>query len=185
LQAVFTPGHAPDHLSFAYQLPGIGQILFSGDHVMAWSSSIVNPPQGNMRAYYRSLELLLPRGDKLYLPGHGPMERNPNKLVTEFLAHRHKREAAILNKLKHGPLSVAEIAAQLYAKTDERLKLAAERNVLAHLLKLQEEGRAVQLGDEPTSQQTLESMDTDDREMLMAAFYAMAAKDAQRQFKQV
>ncbi len=185
LKAVFTPGHAPDHLSFAYRVPGIGQILFSGDHVMAWSSSIVNPPDGNMRAYYSALEKLLPREDEIYLPGHGPMERNPKALVNELLQHRKTREAAILQALRDGPLSVAEVAAQLYAKTDERLKFAAERNVLAHLLKLQEEGRADQLGDEPPSQPPRMSMKTDDREMLMAAYREMAVKDAQRRFRQV
>lgn len=185
LRAVFTPGHAPDHLSFAYRVPGVGPILFSGDHVMAWSSSIVNPPQGNMRAYYNSLELLLPREDEIYLPGHGPMERDPKALVRELLQHRQTREAAILSELRRGPLSVAEIAAQLYAKTDESLKFAAERNVLAHLLKLQEEGRAIQLGDEPPGEFPAASMKIDDREMLMAAYKEMARKDAQRRFRQV
>lgn len=183
LRALFTPGHAPDHLSFAYQVPGIGQILFSGDHVMAWSSSIVNPPGGDMRAYYAALELLLPRQDMIYLPGHGPMNRNPKPLVRELLAHRQMREASILSALQHGALSVAKIAAQLYAKTDKDLKIAAQRNVLAHLFKLQKEGRVIQLGDEPPSQHP--SPDIDDSEMLMAAYLEIAIKDAQREFKRV
>jgi glyoxylase-like metal-dependent hydrolase (beta-lactamase superfamily II) len=185
LQALFTPGHAPDHLSLAYQVPGIGQILFSGDHVMAWSSSIVNPPHGNMRDYYNALELLLPREDKIYLPGHGPMDRNPKELVQELLKHRQMREAAILSELELGPRSVAEIAAQLYAKTEESLKFAAQRNVLAHLLKLQEEGRALQLGDEPMDEMPRLSLDIDDRELLMAAYQEMARKDSLRRFRQV
>lgn len=185
LRALFTPGHAPDHLSFEYHVAGIGQILFSGDHVMAWSSSIVNPPQGNMRDYYASLELLLPRADGIYLSGHGPMTRDPKALVKELLQHRQLREAAILAELEHGPLSVAEIAEQLYAKTEQSLKFAAERNVLAHLLKLQEEGRAAQLGAEPPGRMPRLSMKTDDREMLMAAYNKMAERDAQRRFKQL
>jgi glyoxylase-like metal-dependent hydrolase (beta-lactamase superfamily II) len=183
LQAVFTPGHAQDHLSFAYQVTDIGQILFSGDHVMAWSSSIVNPPQGDMRAYYNALELLLLRADQIYLPGHGPMARDPKALVTALLQHRQMREASILSALEDGPLSVREIAAQLYAKTDESLKFAAERNVLAHLLKLQEEGRAIALGDQPRSRFSEIRMTEDDRELLTAAYLEMAVQDAKRQFK--
>ncbi len=140
LKAVFTPGHAPDHLCFAYEAPGTGRLLFSGDHVMSWSSSIVDPPHGNMRAYYNSLELLLPRPEGLYLPAHGPVDPNPLPSVEELLTHRKMREAAILGQLKAGPASIRDIATTLYAKTDLNLKVAAERNVLAHLLKLEAEG---------------------------------------------
>ncbi len=183
LQAVFTPGHAQDHLSFAYQVPDIGQILFSGDHVMAWSSSIVNPPEGDMRAYYNSLEKLLPRPDQIYLPAHGPMTRDPKTLVAALLQHRQTREASILTALAQGPLSVKEIAAALYAKTDESLKFAAERNVLAHLLKLQDEGRAVALDAAPTQRFSDLRMTTDDRELLTAAYIEMALAEAQRRFE--
>jgi glyoxylase-like metal-dependent hydrolase (beta-lactamase superfamily II) len=149
LQALFTPGHARDHLSFAYEAPGTGQILFSGDHVMSWSSSIVSPPDGDMVAYYKSLELLLERDERLYLPGHGPVLPEPRNLVAELLAHRKAREAAILNQLKQRSWTVADLSEQLYAKTDFRLKVAAQRNVLAHLLKLEHDGLVVQEAQEP------------------------------------
>jgi glyoxylase-like metal-dependent hydrolase (beta-lactamase superfamily II) len=142
LKGVFTPGHAADHLSFEYHVPGTGKILFSADHVMSWSSSIVNPPGGDMRAYYASLELLLDRDDVLYLPGHGPALPDPRSMVAEMLAHRKAREATIMAELVNQPWKIPPLAEKLYAKTNLFLKMAAERNVLAHLLKLQAEGIA-------------------------------------------
>jgi glyoxylase-like metal-dependent hydrolase (beta-lactamase superfamily II) len=184
LQAVFTPGHAPDHLSFGYQVSGIGQVLFSGDHVMAWSSTVISPPQGDMRAYYDSLELLLRREDRVYLPGHGPISHDPKTLVEELLQHRRMRETAIVDALEGGPRNVAEIADVLYGKTDERLKMAARGNVLAHLLKLQDEGRAIQLSG-PSDEVLRASREIDSWEVLSAAYEEIARLDAQRQFKRV
>jgi glyoxylase-like metal-dependent hydrolase (beta-lactamase superfamily II) len=189
LQAVFTPGHAQDHLSFAYHLPGIGQILFSGDHVMAWSSSIVNPPDGNMVDYYRSLELLLPRPDVLYLPAHGPAEPNPQALVESLLKHRQMREATILTELRNGPSTVRSIAERLYAKTDPYLKIAAERNVLAHLQKLQAEA-LVEEQDPPKHSYAallkngddIFSPETENREALMQTYGKMIEQDGARRF---
>lgn len=139
LRAVFTPGHARDHLSFAFIDAGGGKLLFSGDHVMSWSSSIVNPPDGDMAAYYRSLDMLLHRDDEVYLPGHGPPLPAPRGLVAELLAHRQRREVAIIAKLRSGPRSVGALAETLYAKMSFGLKIAAQRNVLAHCLKLRDE----------------------------------------------
>ncbi len=147
LRAVFTPGHAADHLSFEYHVSGTGKILFSGDHVMSWSSSIVSPPDGDMVAYYKSLQLLLERDEVVYAPGHGPLLPEPRLLVAELLAHRQSREESILEALREREWTVAELAEHLYHKTDFRLKMAAQRNVLAHLLKLEHEGRAVQTTD--------------------------------------
>lgn len=144
LVALHTPGHASDHLCFAYHVPGTGPILFSGDHVMSWSSSIVNPPDGDMKAYYQNLSRLLDRDEAVYLPGHGPLLREPKPLIREMLAHRRSREAAILEAIRNAPAAIGPIAAALYAKQDPWLKIAAERNVLAHLLKLETEGLAVQ-----------------------------------------
>ena len=190
LKAVFTPGHAPDHLCFTYDVPGTGQILFSGDHVMAWSSSIVDPPHGNMRAYYQSLELLLPRREVLYLPAHGPMERNPRPLVEALLAHRKMRETAILAELRKGPATVRHIAEHLYAKTDENLKIAAERNVLAHLLKLQEEAfveenaETKQFHAFPTDDIGNADPDLADPDAMRRAYGRKHERDAMRQFSQ-
>ena len=144
LTVLHTPGHASDHLAFAWDAPGTGPVLFSADHVMSWSSSIVNPPDGDMLAYYASLNLLLARNEVAYLPGHGPLLWQPRDLVTEMLAHRHRREAAILDALRAQPSTIPDLAAKLYAKQHPMLKMAAERNVLAHLLKLQTEARATE-----------------------------------------
>lgn len=146
MSVLHTPGHASDHLAFALVVPGTGPVLFSADHVMSWSSSIVNPPDGDMKAYYDSLLRLLDREDVLYLPGHGPALPAPRALVAEMLAHRRKREAAILAAIDTEPASVTGLAARLYAKQDPMLKIAAERNVLAHLLKLHTEGMAEERG---------------------------------------
>jgi glyoxylase-like metal-dependent hydrolase (beta-lactamase superfamily II) len=145
LLAVHTPGHAADHLSFEYRHPNGQKLLFSGDHVMSWSSSIVSPPDGNMLAYYRALELLLNRDDDLYLGGHGPILSDPRTLVAELLSHRQHRERTILAQLETGPFTVIDLASQLYHKVDPYLRIAAQRNVLAHLLKLHEEGHVEEL----------------------------------------
>ncbi len=139
-QALHTPGHAADHLCFA----GPGGVLFSADHVMGWSSSIVSPPGGNMRAYFSSLERLLGRDDAVYLPGHGPMLRDPQPYVREMLRHRQAREDAITAALGTVPQSATALMEALYSQVDPLLKRAAERNVIAHLHKLNEEGRARQ-----------------------------------------
>lgn len=144
LTAVHTPGHAPDHLCYQFFLPDNSKILFSGDHVMSWSSSIVSPPEGDMLAYYRSLERVMARDDIYYLPGHGPVLPEPQNLAAELLAHRQKREDAILAALREQNWSIAALAAELYSKADPALKVAATRNVLAHMLKLKEEGIVVE-----------------------------------------
>lgn len=136
-QAVFTPGHAADHLCFA----GPEGVLFSADHVMSWSSSVVSPPLGVMAQYFDSLNRLLAADHAMYLPGHGPPLPDPLPFVRDLLAHRTAREAAILAALGTAPLSTRALTDRLYSQVDERLRRAAERNVLAHLLKLRDEGR--------------------------------------------
>jgi glyoxylase-like metal-dependent hydrolase (beta-lactamase superfamily II) len=141
--AVFTPGHAADHLCFSRP----DGVLFSADHVMGWSSSIVSPPGGEMAAYVASLKRLLGRPDALYLPGHGPPLSAPHPYVQSLLDHRMAREEAIAAEITRAPANTVGLVEALYSKIDPLLKLAAERNVLAHLLKLQLEGRAVQDGE--------------------------------------
>jgi len=140
LTALHTPGHAADHLCYEYYTENGQKILFSGDHVMSWSSSIVSPPDGDMLAYYRSLEKLLARDDDIYLSGHGPLLTEPRILVADMLAHRQYRERTILAELQQQDWAVAPLAAKLYHKADLFLKGAAQRNVLAHILKLKAEG---------------------------------------------
>lgn len=140
LTAIHTPGHASDHLCFAMRLADETQALFSADHVMSWSTSVVSPPHGDMGAYFSSLRLLLDRTDDIYLPGHGPPLRNPRTLVHEMLTHRIAREAAIVNRLREGAADTHTLMDTLYSQVNPKLRRAAERNVLAHLLKMEAEG---------------------------------------------
>jgi glyoxylase-like metal-dependent hydrolase (beta-lactamase superfamily II) len=147
IAALHTPGHASDHLCYALSSAQGDKVLFSADHVMSWSTSIVSPPGGNMKDYFASLNLLLNRDDDVYLPGHGPPLREPRGLVRAMLAHRMIREQAIARKLADGPADANTIMEALYAQLNPRLKQAAERNVLAHLLKMEAEGKARQHGE--------------------------------------
>jgi glyoxylase-like metal-dependent hydrolase (beta-lactamase superfamily II) len=137
LEAVPTPGHAPEHLAFA--LPQ-ANALFSGDHVMAWSTSVIIPPQGSMRAYRGSLAALLDRGEAIYFPGHGPPVRDPQAYLRQLIAHRDAREAAILERLAAAPQRVPDIVAALYPGLDPRLERGAGMSVLAHLVELEDRG---------------------------------------------
>jgi glyoxylase-like metal-dependent hydrolase (beta-lactamase superfamily II) len=130
LKAIATPGHASNHLAFALLEENA---LFSGDHVMGWSTSVVAPPDGNMRDYLRSLERLHARDDSVYWPGHGDIVENPKRLVRGYILHRTQREAAILGRLGEGDHTIAEIVQGIYAGLDAKLQNAASLSVLAHL----------------------------------------------------
>jgi glyoxylase-like metal-dependent hydrolase (beta-lactamase superfamily II) len=130
LVAVETPGHTMNHLAFA--LPE-AEALFSGDHVMAWSTTIVAPPDGTMRAYMASLDKLRGRTESIYWPGHGGPVRDPARFLRGLAGHRRQREAAIRGRLVAGDERVAEIVAAIYQGLDPRLKGAAALSVLAHL----------------------------------------------------
>jgi glyoxylase-like metal-dependent hydrolase (beta-lactamase superfamily II) len=139
LTALHTPGHASDHLCFAWQDGGV----FSGDHVMSWNTSIVSPPDGDMAAYMASLRLMLARDDRVFYCGHGPVLEKPQALMRAMLGHRLLREAAVLGAVADGAGTVDSIVERLYADLEPRIKPAAARTVLAHLLKLQGEQKAV------------------------------------------
>ncbi len=145
LRAIHTPGHAADHLCFALE---VDRILFTGDHVMTWASSVVSPPGGNMAAYFNSLELLMERDDRIYLPGHGPALNDPQPFVKQLFSYRQVREQEIWRSLQERPMRVTELVDRLYDKQHPRLYRAAVRNVTAHLEKLQAEGRAQMCADE-------------------------------------
>ncbi len=147
MTALHTPGHALDHLCFALAGEDGTQVLFSADHVMSWSTSVVSPPGGNMGDYFNSLRLLLDRTDDVYLPGHGPKLYEPRELVREMLTHRMARERAIASKLGEGPANTYVLMDTLYSKINPRLRRAAERNVLAHLLKMEADGMVVRDGE--------------------------------------
>jgi len=149
LTAVATPGHTSNHLAFA--LPET-RALFSGDHVMGWSTSIVSPPDGDMAAYMASLEKLMARDDSVYYPGHGDAVDNPQRLVRGMLGHRKQREGQIVRLLAKGaPLTLPAMTAQMYVGLDPRLIPAAERSVLAHLYDLQTRGLVREEGASWTS----------------------------------
>ena len=148
MTAVHTPGHASDHLCYALLAKDGRKVLFSADHVMSWSTSVVSPPGGNMADYFASLRRLLARDDEVFLPGHGPQLPDPRGLVREMLHHREQREQAIHAKLeKDGVANTFTLMDTIYSQVHPRLRRAAERNVLAHLMKLESEGRVVRDGE--------------------------------------
>jgi glyoxylase-like metal-dependent hydrolase (beta-lactamase superfamily II) len=138
LTALHTPGHAADHLCYATAKG----VLFTGDHVMTWSTSVVGPPHGDMAAYFASLARLAARADRTYLPGHGPLLGRTGGFAEALLAHRKEREKTVAATLKEVPAAIADLTAEAYPGLDPRLQRAAERTMLAHLLKLAAEGRA-------------------------------------------
>ena len=138
LVAVATPGHTSDHLAFA--LPEEGG-LFSGDHVMAWSTTVVAPPDGSMRAYMASLRKLQERDDVVYWPGHGGPVRAPRPFVKALIVHRQWREAAILRRVTAGDDTVPALVAALYRGLAPSLRGAAGLSVLAHLVDLVADGQ--------------------------------------------
>lgn len=145
LQALHTPGHMSNHLCFALETPGEGgwesRALFSGDHVMAWSTSLVSPPDGDMGAYMRSLARLAGRRDPLFLPAHGAAIGDPAARLAELIAHRRGREAAVLTALAAGPADAAALTRAIYTDVAPAVLPIAERNLLAHLIDLTEQGR--------------------------------------------
>jgi hydroxyacylglutathione hydrolase len=147
LTALHTPGHCANHLCFALEMDGTRGVLFSADHVMAWSTTVVSPPDGDMTAYMASLAKLAARGeaDALYLPGHGPRLPDPARYVAALAAHRREREQRVLEALRRagGGATAEALVPPVYGpELDPRLVRGAARSLLAHLLKLEAEGAA-------------------------------------------
>ncbi len=143
LTAIATPGHTSNHLCFA--LEGTGA-LFSGDHVMGWSTTVVIPPDGDMTDYMASLQKLLEReDDRIYYPAHGDPVDHPRRLVRGMLGHRKQREGQILRLLAAGEGAIPDMVAKMYVGLDPGLVPAAARSVLAHLIDLR--GRGLAIGD--------------------------------------
>ena len=138
LEAVFTPGHMANHMGFCLREE---KTLLSGDHVMAWATTVVAPPEGNMNDYMLSLRKLLTRDEEIYHPAHGPSSARPRALVRGILAHRRMREEAIYNRVKAGDRCVAEIVKNIYTDIDPRLHAAAGLSTQAHLVHLVERGK--------------------------------------------
>ena len=138
LTAVATPGHTSNHLCFALEETGA---LFTGDHVMGWSTSVVSPPDGDMTAYMESLAKLYDRAqDTVYFPAHGPQVDKPRQLVRGMIGHRRSREKQIQRQIAAGHHAIEAMVPQMYKGVDQRLWPAAGRSVLAHLIDLEKRG---------------------------------------------
>lgn len=131
LEALHTPGHMANHLSFAW-----GDVLFSGDLVMGWATSLVSPPDGDLTAFMDSLRRLQNRSWSIFHPGHGAPVGMPARRLSDLIAHRKGRESSIVRALDDGPATAAQLAARIYVDTPKALLPAAARNVLAHLIDL-------------------------------------------------
>lgn len=144
LVAVETPGHTSNHVCLA--LPE-AQALFTGDHVMGWSTSVVVPPDGDMGAYLASLDKLLKRDDAVYFPAHGDPVTKPQRLVRSMIGHRRQREGQILRLLGEEPRSIPQMVAAMYVGLDPRLVAGAGASVMAHLYDLRSRGRVSEAQD--------------------------------------
>ena len=147
--ALHTPGHCANHLCFWLESAAGPGILFSADHVMSWSTTVVSPPDGDMAAYMASLARIAARDDRLYLPGHGPPLPDPAPFVAALAAHRREREAKVFHALRAARrATAAELVPPVYGpELDPKLIPAAARSLLAHLIKLAAEGAAARDGD--------------------------------------
>jgi glyoxylase-like metal-dependent hydrolase (beta-lactamase superfamily II) len=138
LTAVATPGHTSNHLCFALEQSGA---VFTGDHVMGWSTSVVVPPDGDMADYMASLHHLYEREqDRIYYPAHGPAVEKPRQLVRGMIGHRRQRERQIMRLLREEARSIPALVPEMYKSVDEKLWPAAGQSVLAHLLDLERRG---------------------------------------------
>ena len=140
LECIATPGHTANHICYVLQEE---RALFSGDHVMGWSTSVIAPPDGDMGQYLASLEKLKARQDHILYPTHGSPITKPQEWLGQLIAHRHMREEQILAALKTGPLSIFELVEKLYSTLDGALRPAAAQQVAAHLVHLKARGKVM------------------------------------------
>lgn len=144
LQAVTTPGHTSNHICYALLESGA---MFTGDHVMGWSTSVISPPDGDMADYMASMQKVHDRDDRIYYPAHGAPVEKPQQLVRGMMGHRKQRERQILKQLENGPRAIKAMVPDMYKGTDPRLYGAAGRSVLAHLLDLKNRAQVHEDGD--------------------------------------
>jgi glyoxylase-like metal-dependent hydrolase (beta-lactamase superfamily II) len=147
MTAIHTPGHTSNHTCFALD-DGDRRTLFTGDHVMGWSTTVVSPPDGDMAAYIDSLRVVAGRGDNVAIPTHGPPIPDPTGYVEALIAHRLDREAQVLAGVRGDLTTVPALVLDLYADVRQELHKPAARSVLAHLGKLIDEGVLTIDGDE-------------------------------------
>jgi glyoxylase-like metal-dependent hydrolase (beta-lactamase superfamily II) len=137
MRAVHTPGHTSNHMCYALDEE---QSLFTGDHVMGWSTTVVSPPDGDMRAYIDSLRKVMARDDLSLWPTHGAPVMSPKPFLQAFLEHRLEREAQVVAAVRSGQSDIEGMVKQMYADVREELHKAAARSVLSHLVKLVDDG---------------------------------------------
>ena len=135
IKAIYTPGHMGNHVCYQYD-----KLLFSGDHIMGWATSMVSPPYGDLTQFMASCRTLQTKQFDLFLPGHGEPVKNPNERLNFIISHRLDREEQILSTIKNKPMTAMEITEIVYTEIDYRLVPAATRNVFAHLIDLNERG---------------------------------------------
>jgi glyoxylase-like metal-dependent hydrolase (beta-lactamase superfamily II) len=140
-ECVHTPGHTSNHMCFALREE---KALFTGDHIMGWSTTVVTPPDGDMAQYIASVEKLQARDDKTLYPTHGAPIVAPVPFLAAYREHRLDRERQVLASIQDGFITIPDMVARMYADVDKRLHPAASRSVLAHLIKLEQEGRVTQ-----------------------------------------
>jgi len=143
LEAITTPGHMSNHVCYALKEENA---LFSGDHIMGWSTTVISPPDGNMGDYYRSLAKIRARNFTTLWPTHGPPVRDVNPFIDAYVAHRRAREEAIIARLKAGDTLIPDMVKVIYKDVDARLHAPAAHSVLAHMIHLVEAGRATAEG---------------------------------------
>ncbi len=152
MRAVFTPGHTSNHMCFALDEE---RALFTGDHVMGWSTTVVSPPDGDMLAYMNSLRKVIDRSDRILWPTHGNPVTDPQPFLRSYLAHRLEREAQVLARVRNDVRTIDAIVKLLYSNVREELHKPAGRSVLSHLVKLVADGAvAVDGGGVPSLKST-------------------------------
>jgi glyoxylase-like metal-dependent hydrolase (beta-lactamase superfamily II) len=143
IEAIPTPGHTSNHICYALAEENA---CFTGDHIMGWSTTVITPPDGDMAAYFASLERIRARSFATLWPTHGPPVTEPGPFIDAYIGHRKNREAQILAAIEAGLSTIPEMVARLYVDVDPRLHPAAARSVLAHLIQLVDEGRVASEG---------------------------------------
>ncbi len=152
IQAVHTPGHTANHLCFMLREENI---LFVGDHIMGWATTVISPPDGDMRDYIKSLRKVAALEPERLAPTHGPWVENPNRFIRGIITHRKMREGQILKHLNETPQTITDLVARMYKDVDKRLHPAAARSVLAHMIAMVDDNRVTCCG-EPTLDATYE-----------------------------
>lgn len=148
ISAVHTPGHTSNHTCFALD-DGTTRTLFTGDHIMGWSTTVVSPPDGDMSAYFESLRIVAGRGDHVAVPTHGPPIPDPAAFVGQLIEHRLERERQVLGAVRSELHTIPAIVEALYTDVRRELHKPARRSVLAHLVKLVDDGAVVVEGATP------------------------------------